>query len=250
MRSTDAKLTEFVNRLKEFAGDNLESVILYGSAARGDLHDFQSDLNLLCVTRSLAPRELARVSPAVHWWCRDQHEPPPLFFTAEELHRSADVFSVELLDMQRHHRILYGPDVIAGIPVPLNLHRIQVEHDLRTLLLKLRQHFLLTEQKETELRDAAARSCSSLLVLLRHMLIDFDEQPPASPHEIFGRIAALTGADAEAFATVYKLRDRDAHMDELARVYGQYVNALSVVISALDKRIPKSEWKRAGRPGS
>ena len=36
--STDAKLGELVNRLKEVAAVNLESVILYGSAARGDFH--------------------------------------------------------------------------------------------------------------------------------------------------------------------------------------------------------------------
>lgn len=36
--STDAKLRELVNRLKEVAAANLESVILYGSAARGDFH--------------------------------------------------------------------------------------------------------------------------------------------------------------------------------------------------------------------
>ncbi len=32
----DVKLSELVSRLKEAAGQNLESVILYGSAARGD----------------------------------------------------------------------------------------------------------------------------------------------------------------------------------------------------------------------
>jgi len=249
MQSNDEKLAELVRRLKEFAAENLESVVLYGSAARGDFHESHSDLNVLCVLRSLAARELTRVSPAVQWWCKDQHEPPPLFLTAEELRASADVFSIELLDMQQSHRILYGSDVITPISVPMNLHRIQVEHDLRTLLLKLRQHFLLTEQNEAALRAAAADSSSSVLALLRHTLIDFDEQPPSSPDEVFARIAALTGADATAFAAIYRLRDRHAHPDDFPRAYSQYINALSVVISALDKRIPKKHWQRAGHSG-
>ena len=250
MLSTEAKLTDLVSRMKEFAGENLESMILYGSAARGDFKEGHSDLNVLCVLRSVAARELARVTPVVRWWSKDHNEPAPLFFTAEELRQSADVFSIELLDMQESRRVLYGADVVAGIPVPMNLHRVQVEHDLRTLLLKLRQHFLLTGQKESELRTAEAKSSSSVLALLRHALIAFDEEPPATAQEVFARIAALTGADAEAFIAAFKLRDRHAHVDDIVRTYGQYLNALTVVISALDKRVPKQEWHRAGQAGS
>jgi len=32
----EGKLNEFVSRMKEAAGKNLESVVLYGSGARGD----------------------------------------------------------------------------------------------------------------------------------------------------------------------------------------------------------------------
>lgn len=246
MLSTEAKLTDFVSRMKEFAGDNLESIILYGSAARGEFKEGHSDLNVLCVLRSLAPRELARVSPAVRWWCHDQHETPPLFFTTEELRSSADVFPIEFLDMQQNHRVLHGSDVVAHLHVPTNLHRIQVEHDLRTLLLKLRQHFLFSHQNEQDLRAAAAKSASSALVLLRHTLLALDEKPPSNPHDVFARIAALTGADAAAFAAAFDLRDRHAHAHDISAVYAQYVDALSVVISALDKRIPKKEWQRTG----
>jgi predicted nucleotidyltransferase len=250
MLSTEAKLTDLVSRMKEFAGENLESLILYGSAARGDFKEGHSDLNVLCVLRSVTARELTRVTPVVHWWSKDHNEPAPLFFTAEELRQSADVFSIELLDMQKNRRVLYGADVVAGVPVPMNLHRVQVEHDLRTLLLKLRQHFLLNGQKENDLRAAAAKSSSSVLALLRHTLMAFDEEPPATAPEVFARIAALTGADAEAFAAAFRLRDRHAHADDIVRAYGQYLNALTVVISALDKRVPKQEWHRAGKAGS
>jgi len=250
MLSTEAKLTDLVSRMKEFAAENLESVILYGSAARGDHKEGHSDLNVLCVLRSLSPRELTRVAPVVHWWCKNQNEPAPLFFSGDELRSSADVFSIELLDMQESRRVLYGSDIIAGIDVPMNLHRVQVEHDLRTLLLKLRQHFLLNGHKENELRAADAKSSSSALALLRHTLIAFGEEPPAGPHEVFARIAALTGADAAAFAAAFQLRDRHAHADDILRNYEKYLNALSVVISALDKIVPKREWQRAGKAGS
>jgi hypothetical protein len=81
-------------------------------------------------------------------------------------------------------------------------------------------------------------------------LIVFGETPPLDPHDVFARIATLTGADATAFAVAFRLRDHHAHVENMADAYGQYLNALSVVISALDKRVPKREWQRAGKAGS
>src|SRR4029077_9111370 len=96
-------LKNLVERLHDAAPENLESVILYGSAARGDFHEAHSDLNVLCLLRSLRAAELTRVSPVVKWWTTAQHQPAPLFFTAEELRQSSDVFAIELLDMQKNH---------------------------------------------------------------------------------------------------------------------------------------------------
>ena len=52
------------------------------------------------------------------------------------------------------------------------------------------------------------------------------------------------------FPPAFQLRDRHAHADDIVRTYEKYVNALTVVISALDKIVPKREWKRAGKAGS
>jgi len=62
----EGKLTELVSRLKEAAGKNLESVVLYGSAARSDFHPGISDLNvcarwsqLICWNSSCSPQWFA-----------------------------------------------------------------------------------------------------------------------------------------------------------------------------------------------
>jgi len=51
----------------------------------------------------------------VRWWCVEQREPAPLFFTKEELKNAADVFAIEILDMKHGRRVLYGTDVVAEI---------------------------------------------------------------------------------------------------------------------------------------
>jgi len=244
MPSTEEKLAELVKKLQAAAGANLESVILYGSAARGDYRHEHSDLNVLCIVRSLAVDELSGLAPVVHWWSKEQKEPAPLFFTSAELRDSAGVFSIELLDMQKHHRVLFGADVISGIPVPRNLHRIQVERDFRTLVLRLRQHYLHASAEPAELARALAKSFSSVLTLLRHTLIALDQDPPAAVEEIFGRIAVLTGADAGAFQAVRDLRESGRIHGNLNKMFGAFLSAVEKVTRALDERLPKRDWRR------
>src|ERR1700731_1626597 len=194
MADVHEALKNLVERLHEAARDNLESIILYGSAARGDFHEADSDLNVLCILRSMRAAELARVSGVVKWGTTVQHQPAPLFFASEELRQSADVFTIELLDMQQSHRVLYGSDVVAGIHVPMNLHRVQVEHELRTLLLKLRQHFVFSAGDAQALRVVMSKAISSVRTLAAHALLVMGEQPAVGAQEIFAQVAAKTGA--------------------------------------------------------
>src|SRR5580700_11789371 len=126
----DKKIAEFAKRLREAAKDNLVSVIVYGSAAAGDFHPEYSDLNLFCVLRDSSFSALQALAAVVKWWDR-QKQPPPLFMTRAELERSTDVFTIELLDIQQHHRVLFGADVLQGLRVPMQFHRVQVEYELR-----------------------------------------------------------------------------------------------------------------------
>jgi hypothetical protein len=246
MASQDEKLAELVKRLQSAAGANLESTALYGSAARGEMHEGISDLNVFCTVRSLGADDLARLSPVVIWWTGKQKEPPPLFFTAQELRESADVFAIEFYDMQKSHRVLHGVDVLAGISVPMNLHRVQVEHELRTLLLKLRMHFLQQAGNEQALRAVLAKSHASVLTLARHTLIALGDDPPDAPRDVFSQVAALTGADSLAFEPGLELRETGKLGANLAHAYGAYLTAIEKVITALDRHLPKKEWKRAG----
>ena len=244
MLSTDTKLAELVKRLKEFAAANLECVILFGSAARGDFHEGHSDLNVACVLHSLSVEELGRLAHVVKWWCVEQKEPAPLFFARDELKYAADVFAIEILDMKHGRRVLYGTDVVAEIEVPMNLHRVQIEHDLRTILLKLRQHYLRAPGNAKELAPILRKSFSGVLTLLRHVVIAFAEEPPAAAHDIVARAAALTGLSTQAFDAMLKLRETGELHGEIIPVYGAYLKGLEKVLDALDHHFPKREWRR------
>jgi predicted nucleotidyltransferase len=253
MAETERKLTELTGRLKEALGATLESVILYGSAARGDFHEEHSDLNVLCVAQTLAVAELKRLAPVVQWWTRKEEEPAPLFFTHNELRESADVFAIELLDMQKDHRVLFGKDAVKDIVVPMNLHRVQVEHELRTTLLKLRQHFLYSGGEERELAGVLAKSISSVTTLLRHVLVAQGEAVPETREKVFARVEEMTGTDAGVFAAAFNLRTSGtAHSAEaeITARYGAYLRGLEKVIEVLDHHAPKRQWQRVAKTNS
>jgi hypothetical protein len=242
--STETQLNELVNRLKDVAAANLECVILYGSAAGGNFKSEHSDLNVLCVLKSLAVEELTRVALVIRWWAVEQAQPAPLFFTAEELRQSADVFSIELRDMQDNRRVLYGTDPIANFHLPTNLHRVQVEHELRTVLLKLRSAYLRAPGDSQELTPVLRKSFSSVLTLLRHVIIAFGEEPPAAARAIINRAAELTHSNTTAFEAVLRVREHKNPLSEVVQVYGAYLAALESVIRSLDQHLPKREWQR------
>src|SRR5258707_12504490 len=87
---------EFVERLRAAAGEDLQSVILYGSAATGEFHPEFSNINLLCILREISFDTLQKLQPDVTWWVGRKHT-APLLLTREELERSADVFAIEFM---------------------------------------------------------------------------------------------------------------------------------------------------------
>jgi len=180
----------------------------------------------------------------VRWWCVEQKEPAPLFFTREELKHAADVFAIEILDMKHGRRVLYGADVVAEIEVPMNLHRVQIEHDLRTTILKLRQHYLRAPGNSKELAPVLRKSFSGVLTLLRHVVIAFGEEPPVAAHDIVARAASLTGSDMAAFGPLQKLRETGEFHGEIVPVYGAYLKALEKTVDTLEHHFPKREWRR------
>src|ERR1039458_10145579 len=162
MKKPESKLQELVTRLQQACGENLVSIVLYGSAAREDFHEEFSDVNVLVVLQHLEPSSFAAISAVLHWWSREEKLRPPMIMTLDELRESADVFAIEMLDIQRSHKTRGGQDVVTAIDVPMNLHRVEAEHELRTTLLRLRHHLLLSPDNQDELRALMAKSITTV----------------------------------------------------------------------------------------
>jgi predicted nucleotidyltransferase len=234
----DKRATEFVAKLRDTAGQNLVSIILYGSAASGDFHSEYSDLNLFCVLRDSSFASLQILAPAVKWWDR-QKQPPPLFMSREEVERSADVFSIELLDMQQHQRVLFGEDVLQSLHIPTSLRRVQVEYELREKLALLRRHFLLAAGDDARLWEILTRSVSSFATLFRHALTVLGQEPPLSKRETVKLLADKVHFDPSGFLHVFDVREKrikPAKLD-VSDVFARYLSAVEQGTAAVDRML-------------
>ena len=240
------KIDDFVKRVREAAGANLESVILYGSAASGDFHPEFSNLNLFCVLRDSSFPALQALAPTAKWWDR-QKQPPPLFMTRDELERSSDVFAIELLDMQQHHRVLFGEDVLQGLRIPMHLHRIQVEYELREKLILLRQQLLLASESNRRLWDLLLRSVPSFVTLFRHALIALGHAAQAGTREAVQTLSKLVGFDPSAIYQVLDVREHkaDLRQTDIQDLFAQYLAAVEQVTAAVDRKLDSDAPSRS-----
>ena len=232
----EKELSELVEKLKQAAGANLRSVVLYGSAASGEFQPKHSDLNVLCVLGRLDAAELAKLNSATSWWARKGH-PAPLVFTLEELRRSADVFAIELLDIKTSHRMLHGEDVFSGLEVPMNLHRHQVERELHTNLIRLRQAFLAAPGDTKALGRLMNESVSTFVALFRHALIVLGERPPQGKRAAVDALARLLGFEAGGFHAVLDTREGKRGSQDVREVFASYLAAVTRVAEEVDRRL-------------
>jgi len=231
-------IDEFVERMRGAAGTNLLAVILYGSAAAGDYVAGYSDVNLLCVLGETSFAAIEALAPAIEWWGKQKHR-VPLLMSAEEMRRSADVFSIEFLDMRRHYRVLWGEDVLKPLEIPMRLHRAQVEYELREKTILLRQHLLMVSGNTDAKWELLLRSLPAFGTLFRHALIALGDPGAGSKRDAAPALAAKLGIDTRVFGELLDIRERkkDRKPAKVDEMFARYLKLVEQVTAAVDKML-------------
>lgn len=231
----ERSLAALVTKLDAGFGDRLISVILYGSAASGEYNGQFSDLNVLCVLTRVTPEELALAEPVVRWW-RDAGNPPPLLMAEAEVRASADCFAIEFSEMRERRKLLHGKDVIADLAVDRRFYRAQVEHELRSKLLRLRQRAAAAWSDRDALLGLCLDSVSTFCVLGRHALALAGEPLTSSRRDTVDRLARALGEDLPAFHQLLDIRERKTAPQEAdpATLFRKYLGSIEAVVRYVD----------------
>lgn len=231
-------LSAFINKAQEAFGDQLKSVVLYGSGAEGKLRP-TSDVNLLLVLSSFdqpkvdqlrEPLRLAEAAIGLR----------TMFLLESEVQGAIEAFAVKFADIIRRHRILFGEDPFAGISVSRADSIVRLKQTLLNLTLRLREAYVVRGLREEQLvatiADTAGplRSCAATL-------LELEGTKSGSPKEALEQVAASApggSTRAEEVARISQARQERTlppglagptlfHLIELARLMWMRARALS-----------------------
>ena len=234
----EAKLAEYVNRLKDAAGDNLRSVVLFGSAVSGEFCEGYSDLNILCLLERAGAADLAQMHSAVNWWIEEGNR-APLLFKFDELARAAGLFALEMLDIKTNHRVLFGPDWLENFQLPQHLHGVQTGRELHLERLKLRQAVLAAPEKSKSQLEIMLSHSSRFCTLFRHAVMAAGESGPQTKRESVAAIASWTGADPSGFEAILDYREgkRTRRQIDVEASLHSYLEFVEIAVNDFDRRL-------------
>jgi hypothetical protein len=233
--ATREALDGFSAAVRDALGDNLVALVLYGGIAKGEFSPATSDVNLMLVVRDATTATLDRLVGPIQQALRDCRL-APMVLTEDDLRRSTDVFPTKFLDMQRHHRLLAGRDVLADLPIADAHLRLRCEQELKNLLLRLRQLYLLRSQRPEQIEATLGRTISAFLATLGVVLLLQTGQAPVGKEAIAAAATDTLGLDGRVLRDVLALKARTSQPDvvELKRLYDDFMTTVERAAEIVD----------------
>ena len=230
-------LNHLVEELRATHGDNLASVVLYGSAAAGDHVELRSDYNLLISLNRITPKDLRFAQAPMRKWQRLGH-PLPVYFTVEELADAADVFPIEFYQMENARIVLYGQDPFEFVKLSDTNLRNQTEYELRTKLIELRRLYIPASVAVEKLCNLMSDSLASFAALFRAVLILHGKDAPVAKPDCVRATVQLLRLESEPFEKIFGFRAsaaRPSTEKEADDVFAAYMAQIERVIKVVDQ---------------
>ena len=189
---------------KNLFGDDLVSVILYGSSVTKEYDPNKSDLNFLIVLSEEGIERLHLAHELVARW-RKKKVGTPLFLTKEYIDFSLDTFPIEFLNIKRNHQVIVGEDVLAGISFKREFIRMEGERELKGKLLLLRQRYVETRGKRKVLKELISASLPTFIFVFKGLLYLLDKEVPETKEQTITILSQELKLDQELFTSLLQL---------------------------------------------
>jgi len=230
-------LSGLIDDLRATHGENLASVVLYGSAAAGDHIELRSDYNLLIALNRITPEDLRLAQAPMREWQRLGH-PLPVYFTVEELSDAGDVFPIEFHQMANARVVLFGKDPFEYVQLSDANLRHQTEYELRSKLIQLRRLYIPASVSIEKLCDLMSDSLASFAALFRAVLLLHGQQAPVAKPDCVRLTARLLKLDVAPFERIFQFRVGDnlpGSETEANELFGSYMLQIERVVEAVDE---------------
>jgi predicted nucleotidyltransferase len=221
---------------RKIFGDNLISIILYGSAAGSDYNPGKSDINFLIVLSEEAIDDLESAVKEVSRW-RKKNVTTPLFMTRQYITSSLDSYPLEFLNIKRKHSLVYGDDVLKDIVFEAHDLRLQCEREIKGKLLLLREGFLETEGKQKRIKDLIKVSITAFISIFSGLLYLKGIEIPETRREIIHSAADEFPLDRDVFLKCMDIKEekKDFSSNEIGIFFKAYLAEVRKLWEIVDK---------------
>ena len=229
-------LREFVSGVVDLYAADLISVSAFGSAVTGDYDSEESDINLLIVYSDLEIVELARVADLSRRWLR-KYKFAPRFLSKRNVEDSAAYFQVDFLSMRDAHVVICGEDVLAGIQMRPEQLRWQIAYEVKAMRMRLKQQYWRTVDEPQRMRVVLTDRFTSLVHLMRALLLLHGLPAPALRRETLDAAATQFGIDRECAARLLELRrGKTPDREVLGKLFAGLMEMIRIIDSAVEEK--------------
>jgi len=208
--SVRAWLSQASQALIESLGDELEALILFGSAAEG-LMRASSDVNLLVVLSRFDAERIDRAGGVLQD-AAAAVELHPIFLLGSELSLAAESFSVKFDDIAHRHVVLHGKDPFEALVIPQALLAKRVQQVLFNLTLRLRTLYANGRAREESLAAVIADTAAPLR-RSAYAILELRGDRPSSPKAALESLATESGGDWTLDLQSLSRAREDLHLD-------------------------------------
>jgi len=230
----------FTADYKTVYGPELESIILYGSAARDEYVQNVSDINFMILLSEAGMERLAAAMPLIAKWSKARVA-TPLFLTKDYITSSLDVFPIEFLNMQAAYQVVWGRDALKHLVFDKRLVRLQAERELKGKLLQLRERFMETGGSAKKITYLIGQSFPAFASIFQAVLFLQDKTPCIRLSDLIAATAAATGLDGALFEQLAAVRNKTEKLKDtsalgLMEAYIKEVKKLSDHIDTFNSK--------------
>jgi hypothetical protein len=232
---TQKLLQTYVKDVKGVFGEQLQGMLLYGSAVRGEFFPGRSNLNILLLVSSYDSAILKQYCALHRRWSKEQIV-VPLFLTEEELATSAAVFPLEFLEIQEQHRVLGGRDPFIGFHVKTNHLREAVVQGVTSHLLRLRQRYVEGGGSNEATTILLPLSITATLPLLRGVQRILGRSVLSHSDAVIKDVAEQLKLDLQGLldALLLKRGQISPGPHEVPRLFDRYLQAATMLTRAVE----------------
>ena len=223
---------------KDVYGDDLISIMLYGSATGKDYRPGKSDINFMIVLSEEGIERLDRAFEVVKKW-RKRNVAIPLFLTENYVETSTDVFPIEYLNFKSNYVPVYGKDILKDLSFKPEFIRLQCEREIKGKLLLLRKAYLETSGKGRALKEVIGQSIRAFVAIFEALLhVKGLEELPTEKIKVIHATTQAFDIDSSVFEKLLDIKDDkikpgDDEMRGLFQKYLAEVRKLSKQVDAL-----------------